>query len=194
LKNFSMEDFRDFINEQQVLALNIVIALATIIVALVIINIRLGEFSDLKRQTNDLAVKEEPARKYEKVLKQNRTFSKTVPMALMEEEMIPYLANIADRHHVIIHEFQPPFTMSQGFYREIKLSFSCVVESFHDALKFLNDIENSKYLLKVNVWALNLDKKEQDLSDPDSKTKLSMSIEVSSMQLIENDDKNDKKQ
>jgi hypothetical protein len=185
LKNFSIEDVRNFINEQQVLALNIAIALAAFTVGAFVVNMRLQEYVNLKSSLDELVVKEEPAHKYDKLLKDKHAFFRTVPATLSEEEAIPYLAQLADKHNVTINELQPPYERVEGFYREVRVVFSCSVANFHDAMMFMNDIESSKYMLKVNSWSFSPKDKGLVVEDPRVQSGLSMSLDISSMRLIE---------
>ena len=189
LKNFSVEDIRTFINEQQVLALNIAIGVGALVAGVFVVNMRIQEYSDLKLRLDELVVKEEPAHKYEKLLKKTQDFLRTVPATLSEENVIPYLTDLADRHHVVINELQPPYARVEGFYREVRVSFVCSVADFHSALIFLNDLENSKYMIKINSWSLNLRKEGENADDPRTKQGFLMGLDISSMQLMENDKK-----
>lgn len=185
LKNFSIEDVRNFINEQQVLALNIVIALAAVIVGVFVIHMRLEEYLSLKQSLDELVVKEEPARRYEKLLKEKKSLLGTLPQALSEEEVIPYLTQLADQHRVVINELQPPYERVQGFYREVKVVFVCSVANFHDAVLFVNDMENSKYMFKINSWSLSPKEKGLAMEDPRTRSGLQMFLDISSMRLME---------
>ena len=185
LKNFSMEDVRNFINEQQVLALNIAIALGALTVGIFMTQMRLDEYFSLKRNLDELAVKEEPAHRYDKLLKDKQAFLQTFPSALSEEEVIPYLTQLADKHNVVINELQPPYEKVEGFYREVKVTFSCSVANFHDAMMFVNDIESSKYVLKVNTWSFSPKEKGQSKEDPRGNAGLLMSFDISSVRLME---------
>ncbi len=190
LKNLSFEDVRNFINEQQVLALNIAIGLGALIVGMFVINMRFQEYTNLKLRMDELVVKEEPARNYEKILKKAQNFLEKVPSNLSEENLIPYLTEIADRHNITINELQPPYVRIEGFYREVRISLVCSVKDFRNALIFVNDLESSKYMLKVNSWVINPEKKEQEIDDPRAQPRFLMSLDISSMQLMENDNKN----
>jgi hypothetical protein len=189
LKNFSIEDVRNFINEQQVLALNIAIALGALIAGVFVINMRLAEYSELNRRLDEVTVKEEPAQMYEKALKKTRDFLQAAPSVLSEEELIPYLTGLVDRHRMIISELRPPSEKAEGFFYEVRVSFVCFVDNFHDALAFVNEMENSKYMLKINSWSLDPKEKVQAGKDPREKTRLLMTMDVSSMRLMENDNK-----
>jgi len=184
LKNLSLEDIRNFINEQQVLALNIALTLGALIAGTFVIQMRLEEYANLKRSLDEIIVKEEPAYKYDKLLKNKATFLESLPLALSEEEMIPYLTQLADKHHVVITDLQPPYEKIEGFYREVKLLFVCSADNFQDAMIFLNDIESSKYMLKVNSWSLGPKQKGQSIEDPRLKSGLSMSFDISAMRLM----------
>jgi hypothetical protein len=50
---------------------------------------------------------------------------------------------------------------------------------------FVHDIENSKYMLKVNSWSFNPKEKELSEENLKSKTELVMSLDISSMRLME---------
>jgi hypothetical protein len=192
LKNISMADVRNFINEQQVLALNIAIALGAVIVGLILLHIRLEEYGKLKRQLNSLVVKEEPARKYDKSLKKTRDFLKTLHPSLAEEDVIPYLTQFADRHHVVISELRPPQTRVEAFYREVNILMVCSMASFHEALMFFNDLENSEFLFKINSLSMSPQQNAKSLDDPRLKSQLTVSLDISSIQLMENDNKKQK--
>jgi hypothetical protein len=185
LKNFSFQDIRNFINEQQVLALNIAVGLGSLIVVVFLVNMRVEEYAGFKKNLDELTVKEEPAHKYDKLLKDKQVFLKALPSALSEEDVIPYLTELADKHQIVINELQPPYERVEGFYREVRVLFVCSIANFYDAMSFINDIENSKYMLKVNSWAFSPKDKEQLTNDTRSKTGLSMSLDISSMRLIE---------
>jgi hypothetical protein len=185
LKNFSLEDVRNFINEQQVLALNIAIGLGALTVGIFVVHMRLEEYFNLKADLDELVVKEEPAHHYDKIIKERRVFLQTVPSTLSEEELIPYLTQLADKHNVVINELQPPYERVEGFYREVRMLFSCSVADFQDAMVFVNDIENSKYMLKVNSLSFSLKQKEEATDDPRAKPGLVMSLDISSVRLME---------
>ena len=193
LKNFSIQDVRNFINEQKVLALNIVIGLSTAIVIGFLLHMRLQEYATLGDRLAELVVKEEPSHKYGKLLKDTRNFLDNIPSVLPEEKVIPYLMEVAGRHHIVINELQPPYARIEGFYRELRIVFSCSVGDFHKALLFLNDLEISGYMVKVNSWSVDPQKTGQETLDPRINQGLLMKLDISSMQLIENDKKNQKK-
>jgi hypothetical protein len=184
LKNISIADIRNFINEQQVLSLNIAIGLSALFAAVVVLNAQFQEYSKLKLRLNELTVKEEPARAYDKILKRTGDFMQEIPAALSEEDVIPYLTQITNRHHIVIKELQPPYTTTEGFYREVRVSFVCSVTDFHEALVFINDLENSKYMIKVNSWSFVPQKTGRDADDPRLKPGLLMSLDISSMRLM----------
>jgi hypothetical protein len=184
LKNLSLEDVRNFVNEQQVLALNIALTLGALVAGTFVIQMRLEEYANLKRRLDEIIVKEEPAYKYDKLLKKKAAFLESLPLALSEEEVIPYLTQLADKHHVVITDLQPPYEKIEGFYNEVKLLFVCFVDNFQDAMIFLHDIESSKYMLKVNSWSLSPKQKGQSIEDPRSKSGLSMSLDISAMRLM----------
>ena len=56
---------------------------------------------------------------------------------------------------------------------------------FQDAMVFVNDIENSKYMLKVNSLSFSLKQKEEATDDPRAKPGLVMSLDISSVRLME---------
>ena len=91
LKNFSLEDIRNFINEQQVLALNLVIGFSMILVMGFVVNMHVQEYAVLKKKVGDLSAKEDPVHHYEKVMKQSAAFWKTVPSAVPEDQMISFI-------------------------------------------------------------------------------------------------------
>ncbi len=192
IKHITPQDIKNFINERQALVLSSVLVLIALIVMGVIINVRSAEYYKLSEQLKVLRSKEQPINDYEKVLKDMQAIYKLIPSALSENNMIPFVAETANKRGIQIDSFEPPQTIIRSFYRETKISFICGVTSFQNALLFIHDLESSKFLLKVD--SVNISKVEASSETPSQGEKgINLSLSITSIELLNNDQKKSKK-
>ncbi len=192
LKSFSWQDVRNFVNEQQVLALNIVIAVGSLLIVSFFMNARIQEYSKVKEDLSALEMKEDPVRQYEKTVKESARAFQAFPEALSEDQMVSFITQMAARHQIVIDEFKPPVTNFNAFYQEMTVSLVCSVSKFQDALFFVNGIETSNLAFKVNSWSVRPKDVPRDRF-VDLSSGLVMSIEISSIELTDNAQRKPKK-
>ncbi len=187
LKNLSLKDIRNFVNENQVLSLNIAIAGATIFLMVFVVQARIGEYVKLKSELDEISGKEATVRQYEKVIKEARDFWKAVPGGVPDEQMISFITQAATRRNITISTFDPPRSSAAGFYNEVTVDLVCTARGFKDLLLFVNDLESSQYLVKVNSLSFKEQgsrgaKGQSSAGDP----MLALEINVSSVELMRN--------
>ncbi|GEM_PF-6369950 len=197
IRSFSLGDVRDFVNQQQVLALTIVIIMAVVVILIYVFNLRSQEYQSLKSQMEVLQLKEEPVRGYEQSVKLKGDFWRKIPPFLPGERLIPYVTSVATLRHITIDAFEPLQLVPGGFYSSVNIVFSCSALSFKDALLFIHDMEASGYLIKVDSWTMKKapEKYAADGSETaGAQTGVVMTVAVSSVKLMEsNDNKSSRK-
>ncbi len=188
IKDISPEDVRNFINERQSAVLAVILFLAGFIIMAVILNLRFTEHANLTAQLEVLRSKEQPVKDYEKITKEYHSFLNSLPPSLSENDMISFVAGKANHRNIQVDSFEPAEVKTKSFYRETTLGFSCNAASFQNILLFLHDLENSKFLVKVDL----LDIKKTTIQDTED-FMMSFTLTITSIQLINNEQKKPKK-
>ena len=134
--------------------------------------------SILSGDVQALLDKEKPASDLVKYQKQGAVLLTGLPNSLNENRFISQLTALAIKRKVTITSVSPPKTYDSGFFCRINTQLSCSVNSFIDALLFLNDIEGSDYALRIDSWKV---------LQTNTPGKLNMVIVVSSIEIMDNE-------
>jgi hypothetical protein len=192
IKNISPEDVRNFISDRQALVLSVALALITGLVITVILNGRFKEYAQLNSQLEILSAKEQPIKDYDKVIKEAQQFLTTIPPAISESNIISFITDLANRRQIQVDSFDPVQVKTRSFFRETKLSFKFEAISFQKALLFIHDLESSKFLIKIDD--INMQKTATTPSEDKKKDVfVSLNLSITSIELINNDKKKNKK-
>lgn len=195
--NLKGDDLRDFVNEKQTLVLYSIIIIGSLVGFGFTLQSRVREHSDYKAKAEMLLAKEPPIREYESVLKDRKTFIQTIPPPLSDGDLILFITETATGHNIQINSFEPVRRTSAGFFRSRSVSLICSGNTFKDALAFVQELEETKYFIKVNSWSITssvndfelMDKQHAD-TEAQLKAPLIMALDVASIALVDNDKKN----
>jgi len=155
--NYSSEEFRELVNERKTEALAIVIVLLAVYGAYMLYDNRIKELSGIQAEIKMLADKEQPAKDYQSIMEENKTYLASLPPAMAENKFISELTTWAGQRGIKIKSFDPPRTKTEGFYRTTTIQMLCTADSFYVALLFLSDIERAKYALRVDSFTASAD-------------------------------------
>ncbi len=125
-----------------------------------------------------------------------------LPPALEDKRVITYLTSLAVKRDIRITSMPAPKEKFSGFFRRKTIELTCSADTFQNILLFLNDIEFSKYALKVDSWSVtrivesSMDVRSrrgrtQDTNPEQEKgiSKLLLSMTVSSIEILDNEKK-----
>ena len=195
--NLKGDDLRDFVNEKQTLVLYCVIIFGSLVGLGFTVQSRVKEYSDYKAKAEMLLAKEPPIREYEAALKDRKAFVQKIPPSLSDGDLISFITETATGHNIQINSFEPVRRISGGFFRSRSVSLICSGDTFKDASDFVQELETTKYFVKVNSWSItssvnNFELADNQYADTELQVKapLIMALDVASIALVENDKKN----
>ena len=192
LKDLSFEDVKTFVLENLSIVLSIVIGSVVLIIVAILIYNSFNDYTDLDSRLSVLRSKEEPVTQNEKIKKNINKFRDGLRPALSEDQMISYISARADKRGIVIESFEPVQVIFKSFYQETKLNFSCRSENFTKTMLFIKDLENSDFLIKVDM----IDMRKLDVAataNAPAHSALSFIINVTSIKLLGDENKKPKK-
>ncbi|MBF0619146.1 MAG: hypothetical protein HQL19_03145 [Candidatus Omnitrophica bacterium] len=153
LRTLKPEDILAFLKRHAMIMIGVLIFFVCGYMAWNIVTTRMEDLETKKVLAGQLREKEEPIKKYKKIVDKNEAFLKTIPEGVPENLMITQLTKIATGRDVQILSFDLKGSEEGGFYRKVKVRFSCSTPSFQAAMLFISDIENSDVSMRVDSWS-----------------------------------------
>ncbi len=197
IQNLRADDLRDFVNERQLIVLYFIIILGSLIGLGITAHFRFHEYYNYKNKVELLLSKEAPIHDYQAALKDRKAFMETIPPSLSEVDLISFISEAATGHNIQINSFETVRKATSGFFRTRSVRLLCSGATFQDALSFVLELEGAKHFVRVNSWSITSNVNDLEMVDNhnasvNSQTKcpLSMTLDVASIALVENDKKN----
>jgi Tfp pilus assembly protein PilO len=107
----------------------------------------------LKSNVAELKEKVKALDKFELIQKEYNEFRKSVPQTLSENKLIEMLSEIALKRGVRIVSFSPASKSSNNFLNLTNVEITVTSADYADLVHFINDIENSIYLIRIKKWS-----------------------------------------
>jgi hypothetical protein len=90
---------------------------------------------------------------FEKIQKQYSEFLAKVPQTISENKMIEMLSEIALLRKVQIVSFSPTSKKSNDQISLTNVEITIASESYADTIRFIHDIENSPFSIRIGSWS-----------------------------------------
>jgi len=107
------------------------------------------EVSDLRKRAKAVSV-------FESTQKDYRAFLAKIPQSISESKLIKMLSEIAFARNVQIISFSPARKKDTGYIKLTSVEITITSEDYANAIRFVNDIENSPYSIRIGKWSGNL--------------------------------------
>ncbi|MBF0484965.1 MAG: hypothetical protein HQL16_00465 [Candidatus Omnitrophica bacterium] len=153
IKKLKSEDVREFLMARKFEFLAAIFVLITVFAGFYIFSNNMAQVKDLDNKIQALQAKQEPIEKYKKTLQEKEKAFQALPPSLNESSFITQITEIARKRHVRISSFSPPEVVKMPLSSKATVRISCLAPSFKEAIYFLNDIEKSKFAMRVESWA-----------------------------------------
>lgn len=175
LKNFSLDDAKDFFRNKKLQVLAIAILLAGAGGAVYLFNTNTVASQLIDDQKKTLQERIAPIKNLKVALKDQASFLESLSPSLGEENFISVLADIAKKRNIRITDFTPPTTLEEKYYKKLTSKFVCTTTNFHNAILFINDLEKGKYAIEIESWTIRPQQKK-------SQTGILGSVDISATQ------------
>ena len=136
---------------------------------------RRKELTSLKQEIETLGARLKVMNNYEDIKKQLSDFQTQAPAELMGDDFIKTVTDIAVSHNVQIESYSPAKKQSSSLYDLTSIVLNLSAE-YKNVWTFINDIEKSKYSIRIENWTGNMD------ADTRTTTRRRISMEEQSQQ------------
>lgn len=162
LKDFDWNSFKDLLNWQSVkerLSRNPVSFICPLMVIITIIAVIMSFriYKDIaitqKTEVSDLRKRSKAVSIFESTQKEYRVFLAKSPQPISESKLIKMLSEIAFARNVQITSFSPASKEDTGYVSLTNVEITITTEDYANAIRFINDIENSPHAIRIGKWS-----------------------------------------
>ena len=151
IKDVDFTKLKDQLLERKPLLVQIGVVIASLVMIFSIFSKGREQTGSLNSQMSKMRSKTDAIAEYKKVQNDIDTFLKEVPLALSEDQIIPLVTDLADKHDVKIITFSPAKVEEKKNASTTILQFSLEAKDYKDMVRFIADIEHGKNLLQVKT-------------------------------------------
>ncbi|MBF0521848.1 MAG: type 4a pilus biogenesis protein PilO [Candidatus Omnitrophica bacterium] len=152
LKNINPEQIKEFILSNPDSAIKSVIIIITIFMAL---HFFYSHKQKADLLTNEIAQEEKllsVITEYTETKKSHDDFIKNFPQGIPSYELLDTLSDIAAQNKVQITNFSPAEEKNSDLWQTINVGITVTAKDYTAMVRFIHNIENSKYALRVDRW------------------------------------------
>lgn len=179
LKNIDINKLKDQLLDRKELLVQVVLVLVTFLMVLSIFNKSQAEVKRLNTQIAGLKAKENDIKSFTKSRDEIKAFSKNVPTPLLEDQVIGFITDLADKHKIKILTISPAKVDNKESLSMTTLQFALVANEYKDMVRFITSIEHSKNLLQIKSCIAGADSE----AGKDGNRLINFSIEVVSVRV-----------
>ena len=139
--------------------ISIVFVLATLSFSVNAFTKKKGELSSLQQEVSKLEEKIKVIDSYEAVKKELTDFLANIPEKILENDLINKVTDFAVSRNVQIESYTPMSKQSSPLYDLTSIDLNVSAPDYKNVWLFMNDIEKSKYAIRVENWAGSMDAK-----------------------------------
>lgn len=166
LKSFDWESSKDLLSWQSakerllgnptsyVCALMVVLAAIAVILAF---RVHKDVSTAEKIEVNDLRKRAKAVSVLENTQKEYGVFIAKIPQAISESKLIKMLSEIAFARNVQITSFSPASKKETRYVYLTNVEITITSENYANAIRFINDIENSPHSIRIGKWSGSLE-------------------------------------
>lgn len=152
LKNIDWASMKNYLLSQPGLLINILIISMTVSIIVATFRSHVKLTKTLKTKVTELKEKAEALDKFELAQVEYKKFLKNIPQTISENRLIEMLSGIAFNRDVRIVSFSPANRSSNRFVNLTNVEITVTSKNYTDIIRFINDIENSTYAIRLGGW------------------------------------------
>ena len=162
LSKLEPKDLKNLINKEQIKAqllsqpaaiINVILVIVTIVVSISSFRSYTSTTKNLEAQVVELEEKSKALDKFELAKKEFKDFQVEIPNYVSENKLIEMLSEIAIRSGVQIVSFSPPDKKKNVYVSLTKVEITITSVNYADIVRFMHDIENSTYSIRIARWS-----------------------------------------
>lgn len=153
IKNIDWESIKDRLLSQPGLLINILIITITAATVMTTFRSQTKTAKTLKSKITEQKEKVEALDRFELTQKKYKEFLKNIPQSISENRLVEMLSEIALKRGVRIVLFSPANKSSNSFVNLTNVEITVTSKEYAGIIRFINDIENSAYAIRIGGWA-----------------------------------------
>ena len=156
LKNIDIEQLKQTLKSRPDLVIIIAMTLLTIFGLAGIFNYYHGTSNQLKMKIKALEGKQTTLKEQKEFQDEYNVLIKNFPKSLPSIQIIDKISELANKRGIKILSFSPAKEKDQELWSVTSHSINISSNDFKNIVLFINDIENSDYLLRVEKWSAKI--------------------------------------
>lgn len=137
--------------------ITVVLVLVTLILSVNIFMKKSQELQSLQQEISKLEAKDKVIAQYDTAKKELTDFLVNIPKTLLENDLINTVTDFAVARSVQIESYTPARKQSLAIYDLTSISLNVTAAEYKNIWLFVNDIEKSKYAIRVENWSGSTD-------------------------------------